>query len=107
MIKRFEMRGYDLGDSQIFIDTFYRKEFDDLGQWMPFDPNADGFSGMMDLLNKQLQQMDGTDWAEIEKLFKSFGELSPRIPAPDKLDKDNEEGNSTDKPDKKRKVYAL
>jgi hypothetical protein len=107
MMKRFENLEFGLGDSQLFIDTFFIKEIDPNSNWMPLDPNSADLSKMMELLQKQMQQIDEEDWVEMEKLFKSFGDFSPTVPAPEESDKKEEGGNIIKKPNKKRKVYTL
>ncbi len=107
MMKRLENMELNFGDSQLFIDTFFIKEFSPHGGWMPLGPNSVDLSEMMELLQKQMQQMDDEDWTEIENLFKSFGDFSPTVPAPEELDEEKEEGNIIKKSNKKRKVYTL
>ncbi len=107
MLKQFENLEFNFGDSQLFIDTFFIKEFEHQDDWLPLEPNAESLSGMMELLQKQMQEMDQDDWAEIEKLFKSFDGFSPIVPAPEKLDEGKKEEDITKKLNKKRKVYSL
>jgi hypothetical protein len=107
MLKQFENLEFNFGDSQLFIDTFFIKEFEHQDDWLPLEPNAESLSGMMELLQKQMQEMDQDDWAEIEKLFKPFDGFSPIVPAPEKLDEGKKEEDITKKLNKKRKVYSL
>lgn len=108
MMKQFENLEFNFGDSQLYIDTFFVKEFDSFGDGMPLEFNSDDLSEMMDLLHQQMQQMDSEDWAELEKLFKSFGDFTPLVPAPENFDEFNEEeGDIKEKPNKKRKTFKL
>ena len=57
---------------------------------------------------EQLQQMDDEDWAEMQKLFESFGDFNPVIPAPENSEEfKNQQEGIQQKPNKKRKSYSL
>ncbi len=102
MLKQLENMEFNFGDSQFLIDTFFIKEFDPQKDWPSMEHGFTDPSGMMDLLEKQMEKMDRTDWDEIEKLFKSFGDFAPITP-------DNGKGGDNIKksPNKKRKTYTL
>jgi len=108
MMKNFQNLEFNFGDSQMLIDTFFIKEFDSFGDEMPLEFHSGDLSEMMDLLQKQMQQMDSEDWSEIEKLFKSFGDFSPTIPAPENSEEFKEDDiDIKDNSNKKRKTYQL
>jgi hypothetical protein len=108
MMKRFENLEFDFGDSQLFIDTFFVKEFDSFGNSIPMEPYSGDLTELMEMLQQQMKQMESEDWAELEKLFESFGKFSPMIPTPEKLDEfKKEEGDIKEKSNKKRKSYTL
>lgn len=108
MMKNFENLEFNFGNSQLFIDTFFVKEFDQFGNSIPMEQFSGDLSELMEMLQQQMQNMDGKDWAEMQRLFESFGDFSPMIPAPENLDEfKKEEGDIKEKSNKKRKSYTL
>ncbi len=108
LFKQFE--NLDMNDSgfQFFIDTMMIPDFGDMGMDLqPFgltDPTM--FNDWLGEMQKQLSEMSEEDWAEIERLFKGFGENGfimpfPQAPVTPKEDEKTIIGK------KKRKTYKL
>jgi len=108
MMKKIENLDLNFDGTQLFIDTFFVKEFNSFGHSIPMDQFSGDLSELMETLQLQMQQMDTEDWTDMQQLFESFGDFLPVIPAPENLDKiGQEDGDIKEKPNKKRKTYTL
>lgn len=108
LFKQFENLDMNGSGFQFFIDTMMIPDFGDMGMDLqPFgltDPTM--LNDWLGEMQKQLSEMSEEDWAEIERLFKGFGENGfimpfPQAPATPKEDE------KTIIVKKKRKTYKL
>ena len=99
-----------MGDLPLFTDTVFIKKFDD-SQWeegqLPFGESELDMSGMLKLLQDQFNQMEPSDWENLQELFdqlpiqpQNLDQFKQKIPEED-IRK-----NKT-KPKKKRKTYKI
>jgi len=105
MKKQFENFDLNFGDAQFLIDTFYIQKMEPFENLQHMEFYSGDLSEMMDMLQKQ---MEGVDWKEMEKLFKSFGDFTPLVPLPENLEEfKKQEGDIIKKSNKNWKSYTL
>jgi len=105
MKKQFENFDLNFGDAQFLIDTFYIQKMEPIENLQHMEFYSGDLSEMMDMLQKQ---MEGVDWKEMEKLFKSFGDFTPLVPLPENFEEfKKQEGDIIKKSNKNWKSYTL
>ena len=105
MKKQFENLEFNFGDAQFLIDTIFIQKMEPFENLDPLEFYSGDLSEMMEMLQKQMESLD---WKEMEKLFKSFGDITPLVPIPENLEEfKKEKGDIIKKSNKNRKSYTL